>query len=102
MGAEGRVFLAFQWGYRFHPSRNVSPSAAGFWLPGLPFQAGAGSSGWQRPTGKKTRASMALAYSIAWDSGRKTNLTQKYQVAVSCGGLASMSDLGDNSPIAEG
>jgi len=34
--ARGQDLLGFQWGYRFHPSRNVGLPTAGFWLPELP------------------------------------------------------------------
>ena len=40
--AESRTCWAFQWGYKFHPSRNVGLLAADIPRSGLPFPAGAG------------------------------------------------------------
>jgi len=102
-----KTLVSFQWGYKFHPRRNVDPLAAGFRIPRLPFPAGAGSTGGQRPAGARLDVSKALGHStvrgfrVEEKPTKSTTGAQPGQ-AVKRGRLASVRHLGDNPPTAEG
>ena len=83
-GAESRICRAFQWGYMFHPSRNVGPLAAGFRVPGLPFPAGVGSSGWQRPVGARLDDFEALGHFTVRIPGGEVHLRETAGLVATC------------------
>ena len=80
-GAESRICWGFQWGYKFHPSRNEGPSAAEIPQSGLPFPARAGSSGWQRSEGRESTVSTALKHLSVRGAPWEASLDRKHHGA---------------------